>query len=178
MRGHDVVPHAFVTIHQHKSSAHIRIPCTNKVRLQKTLCVVISTRHIHSTEMFLDLSKLSRGSWIKHQVSTKGTAKYHMMFLYGKYIYENEIVDSLKLSRWVPGPGNCTVAVTDSQIVRSRVSAGLILGSRPANQRRRYRVTPSLIGWAQTENQPCKYVQISLKHPDITHWPLIDVKVI
>ena len=27
---------------------------------------------------------------------------------------------------------------------------GLILGLRPANQRRRYKVTPSLIGWAQT----------------------------
>ena len=26
----------------------------------------------------------------------------------------------------------------------------LILGSRPANERRRYKVTPSLIGWAQT----------------------------
>ena len=29
-------------------------------------------------------------------------------------------------------------------------SAGLILGLRPANERRRYKVTPSLIGWAQT----------------------------
>ena len=27
---------------------------------------------------------------------------------------------------------------------------GLILGLRPANERRRYKVTPSLIGWAQT----------------------------
>ena len=31
----------------------------------------------------------------------------------------------------------------------------LILGLRPANERRRYKVTPSLIGWAQTKNQPC-----------------------
>ena len=28
--------------------------------------------------------------------------------------------------------------------------AGLILGLRPANERRRYKVTPSLIGWVQT----------------------------
>ena len=28
--------------------------------------------------------------------------------------------------------------------------AGLILGLRPANERHRYKVTPSLIGWAQT----------------------------
>ena len=27
---------------------------------------------------------------------------------------------------------------------------GLILGVRPANERRRYTVTPSLIGWVQT----------------------------
>ena len=31
---------------------------------------------------------------------------------------------------------------------------GLILGFRPANGRRRYKVTPSPIGWAQTLNQP------------------------
>ena len=30
------------------------------------------------------------------------------------------------------------------------VISGLILGSRPANERRRYFVTTSLIGWAQT----------------------------
>ena len=29
-------------------------------------------------------------------------------------------------------------------------STGLIVGLRPANERRRYNVTPILIGWAQT----------------------------
>ena len=33
-------------------------------------------------------------------------------------------------------------------------NTGLILGLHPANERRRYKVTPSLIGWAQTYNQP------------------------
>ena len=28
--------------------------------------------------------------------------------------------------------------------------SGLILGLHPANERRRYKVTPSLIGWVQT----------------------------
>ena len=28
--------------------------------------------------------------------------------------------------------------------------SGLIFGLHPANERRRYKVTPSLIGWAQT----------------------------
>ena len=32
----------------------------------------------------------------------------------------------------------------------SCMNSGLILGLRPANERRRYKVTPSLIGWAQT----------------------------
>ena len=34
-------------------------------------------------------------------------------------------------------------------------SSGLILDLHPANERRRYKVTPSLIGWTQTQNQPC-----------------------
>ena len=33
-------------------------------------------------------------------------------------------------------------------------TAGLILGLRLANERRRYKITPSLTGWAQTWNQP------------------------
>ena len=32
---------------------------------------------------------------------------------------------------------------------------GSILCLRPAKERRRYNVTPSLIWWAQTQNQPC-----------------------
>ena len=31
----------------------------------------------------------------------------------------------------------------------------LILSSRPANERSRYKVTRPLIGWAQDKNQPC-----------------------
>ena len=31
-----------------------------------------------------------------------------------------------------------------------KAESELILGLRPANERRRYQVTPSLIGWAQT----------------------------
>ena len=32
--------------------------------------------------------------------------------------------------------------------------AGIILCMRPANERRRYIVTSSLIGWAHTQNDP------------------------
>ena len=33
--------------------------------------------------------------------------------------------------------------------------SGIILCMLPANERRRYSVTPSLIGWAHTHNAPC-----------------------
>ena len=36
------------------------------------------------------------------------------------------------------------------QLKAANMTAGLSLGLRPANGRRRYKVTPSLIGWAQT----------------------------
>ena len=36
----------------------------------------------------------------------------------------------------------------------------MILGLRPANERRRYFVTTSLTGWAQTQNQPCMFVYV------------------
>ena len=35
---------------------------------------------------------------------------------------------------------------------------GLIVGLRPANERRRYFVTTSFIGWAQTYSRPCDYI--------------------
>ena len=35
------------------------------------------------------------------------------------------------------------------------INSGLILSLRPVNERRRYKVTPSLIGWAQTWNHLC-----------------------
>ena len=45
---------------------------------------------------------------------------------------------------------------------------GMILGLRPANARPRYKVTPSLIGWSQTLNQPCNMV---LYGGDVSlHW--------
>ena len=36
------------------------------------------------------------------------------------------------------------------QYLTAQKYLGPILGFRPANERRRYKVTPSLIGWAQT----------------------------
>ena len=44
---------------------------------------------------------------------------------------------------------------------------GLILGLRLANERRRYKVTPSLIGWEQTQNQPCGSCDDVARNQDI-----------
>ena len=43
-----------------------------------------------------------------------------------------------------------STSVVVEMTIFSTTCAGLILGLRPANERRRYKVTPSLIGWAQT----------------------------
>ena len=48
--------------------------------------------------------------------------------------------------------------MTHSLFARLRADA---IGLRPANKRRRYKVTPSLIGWVQTYNQP-RYIMIEL----------------
>ena len=36
-----------------------------------------------------------------------------------------------------------------------KIQARTIVYMGPANERRRYTVTPSLIGWAHTQNDPC-----------------------
>ena len=45
----------------------------------------------------------------------------------------------------IDGQHPCSAATSDYTYI-----SGLILGLRPANEKRRYKVTPSLIGWAQT----------------------------
>ena len=62
---------------------------------------------------------------------------------------------------------HCGICATDLPWVHSwfvvYVRTGLNLSLRPANERRHYKVTPSLIGWAQTQNQPCSHVCIRRK---------------
>ena len=41
-----------------------------------------------------------------------------------------------------------------SNVNVAHILTGLILGLHPAKERRRYKVTPSLIGWAQSKDQP------------------------
>ena len=64
----------------------------------------------------------------------------------------------------------CCIQNQHSEIVKLRrqiyveENSGLTLGLRPANERRGYNITPSLIGWVQTWNQPwncIKYIDLS-----------------
>ena len=43
---------------------------------------------------------------------------------------------------------------------RGIADAGIILCMHPANERRRYDVTSSLIGWAHTQNDPCDGIHV------------------
>ena len=40
--------------------------------------------------------------------------------------------------------------------------SGLTLGFSPANERRRNKITPSVIGWAQTYNQLCLFKDMKI----------------
>ena len=62
-------------------------------------------------------------------------------------------------------PGEEQLRRSDNRIANS----GIILGLRPANERRRYFVTTSLIGWAQLSISPA----IGSKYRGRTKWPLI-----
>ena len=55
----------------------------------------------------------------------------------------------LNVWRWRLGMSSIWTYMTMSEMIKNHYS-GLILGLHPANERRRYKVTPSLIGWAQT----------------------------
>ena len=58
--------------------------------------------------------------------------------------------------------GNPQQSVSDVESVSVRHYTGLILGLHPANERRCYKVMPSLIGWVQTWNQPCYIIILKL----------------
>ena len=44
------------------------------------------------------------------------------------------------------------------EVKMSYIGTGLIVGLRPAKERRPHKVTPSLIGLAQTQNQPWRHI--------------------
>ena len=67
-----------------------------------------------------------------------------------------------------------SLVVEICRIYHSVRIAVLIIDLRPANRRRRYKVTSSLIGWGQTWNQPC--IDCAWKASPITEAALLPVK--
>ena len=67
--------------------------------------------------------------------------------LYGYRHFATDVLWTYELKQFPKG------VVT---MVNSQYDTGPIVGLRPANERRRYFVTTSLIGWAQAQNQPCE----------------------
>ena len=65
--------------------------------------------------------------------------------IYMRYKGEMTCADRPTSPRWL---------LTDWIYCLTTTIPGLILGLRPTNEWRRYKVTPSPIGWAQTWNQP------------------------
>ena len=57
------------------------------------------------------------------------------------------LVHNIQFNRWI--------LLTLRREYGNETITGLILGLRPANERRHYKWTPFILGWAQTWNQPC-----------------------
>ena len=70
-----------------------------------------------------------------------------------------------------PGPYQITVMVGSRSRQLRLYMAELILGFPPANERRRYFVTTSLIGWVQADSRlaPSKW-ETALLRNDVSHW--------
>ena len=73
-----------------------------------------------------------------------------MIFFYGEGIHKTPLICRLDL---------LIMCISLENEFQNSIT-GLILGLHPANERRRYKVTASLIGWIQTQKQPCYYAAI------------------
>ena len=72
--------------------------------------------------------------------------------------------------------GTYTRGTVDTQ-VKVKAYSGLILGLRPVNERRRFKVTPSLVGWALTENHSWYYTAEARYNTPTKHTLQIDGSV-
>ena len=91
----------------------------------------------------------------------------HSIFTITSVLVTNMYTQTLFWLQWWKKRFNKT------QILINTHCPGIILYMRPANARRRYSATPSLIGWAHTDNDPCLQVTHSKPcfqayHPIVT----------
>ena len=79
-------------------------------------------------------------------------------------VYILQYIRTHEVMCWIPKNYRTASRTATGYLVRI-IMAGPILGLLPANERRRYFVTTSLIGWVLTPNQPCNgviFILISL----------------
>ena len=79
-------------------------------------------------------------------------------------VYILQYIRTHEVMCWIPKNFRTASRTATGYLVRI-IMAGPILGLLPANERRRYFVTTSLIGWVLTQNQPCNgviFILISL----------------
>ena len=124
---------------------------------------LVQQLNLRRTYMIKSLSvasfRTSAALWgLKSNVDPCTLERYTWVF-YVSGITSPNLIPSLKYARiWILNIlsfinnmySNCSV----DAISMSHADTGMILGLRPASERRRYKETPSLIGWAQTQNQP------------------------
>ena len=72
---------------------------------------------------------------------------HHMIYGRGRFVMDGHRLNDAQIFDQTGSNNDWDGLVLDT--------TGLILGLHSANERRRYKVTPSLIGWAQTKNQSC-----------------------
>ena len=122
------------------------------------LCVISVSviRHCLTPLVSDDKSLLSGEISIFHQKKIKNQ-KILYCFLFTEFLGKNtqhtkrnwtpEILHSVVIHISVSSP---------DQLHNTRARPGLTLGLHPANERRHYKVTPSLTGRAQSQNQPSR----------------------
>ena len=98
-------------------------------------------------------------------------------------MWEVSVVGSQLWLPWVGANGDASEKVCIvsrppnylcSSIILVSTFAGIILWMHPANERRRYIVTPSLIGWAHKQNDLCI---LHGENPVRSRWPFWEMSI-
>ena len=98
---------------------------------------------------------MSKRIVLLHRIPTsKGSDQCSTKQYISRYLRENVRPCSYIMTNWVESEWDTVYQSVTPRGLFARVLcdiiSGLVQGLRPANERRRYKVTPSLIGWVQT----------------------------
>ena len=85
--------------------------------------------------------------WVRYWQATS----HYVNLCWANLLIQHTCITRLRLCRRL-------IQIITGILIGQQIITGLILGQCPANERRRYFVTTSLIGPAQAYNQPCSYV--------------------